>query len=74
MAELLLPEVILTLGLIGITGAFAFLTKKIGAIAVWGLTSTLMVVSLNFGYQNDVIMGLAVITFLIIVITVVIDG
>lgn len=74
MAELVLANVILVLGLIGITGAFAFALKKVGPIALWGIGSTLMVVSLNFGYQNDVIMGLATLIFLVEVITVVIDG
>lgn len=74
MAELQLVQVIMTLGLIAITGAFAFVLKKVGTIAVWGLTSTLMIISLNFGYNYEIIMALAAISFLVETITVVIDG
>lgn len=74
MAELQLAQVIMTLGLIAITGSFAFVLKKVGAIAIWGLASTLMVISLNFGYNYEVVMALATITFLVEIITVVIDG
>lgn len=69
-----LPTTLLILGLLTITGAFSFVTKKIGAIAVWGLTAILILVSLTFGYQLEVIMGLATMSFLISTIVVVIDG
>lgn len=74
MAELTLVNVILTLGLIGVTGAFAFVTKKVGAIALWGLVSTLMVITLAFEFVIELTMGLSAISFLISVISVVFDG
>lgn len=74
MTELTLVNVSLTLGLIGITGAFSFGIKKIAGIALWGFASTLMVVSLNFGYNIAVILGLASLVFLTNVILVVFDA
>lgn len=74
MAELTLINVILTLGLIGVTGAFAFVVKKVGAIALWGICSSLMIVTLTFDFTIELTMGLAVISLLISVMTVVIDG
>lgn len=74
MAELTLVNVILTLGLIGTTGAFAFVSKKVGAIALWGLVATLMVVTLTFDFTIELTMGLSAISLLITVISVVIDA
>lgn len=69
-----LTTVLLTLGLMAITGAFALVLGKIGPIAVWGIVSALMLVSITFGFPMETILGLATLCFLLEVITVVIDG
>lgn len=74
MAELTLVNAIFSLGLIGITGAFAYALKKIGAIALWGIASSLILVSLTFNWGMNTVIGLAVISLLISVITVIFDG
>lgn len=69
-----LTTVLLTLGLMAITGAFAYALNKIGPIAVWGITSSLMLVSLAFGWEVELIIGLAALNITLDVIAVVIDG
>lgn len=69
-----LTTVLLTLGLMAITGGFAIFLGKIGPIALWGLLSSLMLMSITFGFPTETILGLATLCFLLEVIVVVIDG
>lgn len=74
MATIPLAQVVLSLGIISITGAFAFLIKKLGSIVIWGITSMLILVALTFEWQIGVVLGLGVMSFLISIITVLFDG
>lgn len=73
MVEIELVEAILLLGIISITGGFAYAMKMVGPLAVWALASALMLIGVTFEYPFEIVLGLGVLTFLVELITLVID-